>query len=413
MREPGIATVAWIPFRQTGFATAMPLRLLLRAMQHAGTLSTHCIGLCGLLLVAAAASAQEETSRAQLMAWCSNEETISSCLYRGPQFAAAHQQEPFSSEELARLERAAVRELARRDYFDEQADKLLDVVYSRSDLNPPLDEVIEAARSEDIVERYRGILRLRFLSRSELPPAAWEVLADIVRDPRDHGYQLCELAAGMLVTHRQRGGPDVEPIFLEGIRRHPPFAQLLAKNLSVVEPHEKIARYALDRTLPAAARHDLLRGSSRDWTGKPIPRDLEHTLWTIAESDPDYGVRQAAADSLRQYRRPRPWRTVLEDQRMHRRAKENLALTLGLVPALIVIPGLFLVRRWVLAGWILVSVWLAVLYGAFLLIGLAHGRARDFEPLVIALAITGVVQCVLLFLGFRQRRARLAELDYT
>jgi hypothetical protein len=53
-----------------------------------------------------------------------------------------------------------------------------------------------------------------------------------------------------------------------------------------------------------------------------------------------------------------------------------------------------------------VSVWLAVLYGAFLLIGLAHGYARDFEPLLIALGITGVIQCFLLFLGFRQRRAR-------
>jgi hypothetical protein len=323
-------------------------------MQHAGTLLKHCIGLCGLLL-AAAASSQESSpvSRTQLIAWCWYENTMSSCLYHAQDFEAVHQREPFSSEQLARFERNAVREIADRGYVEERSDKLLDVIYARSDLDPGLDDLIEAVRSEDIVERHRGVLRLRFLSRSELPPAAWEGLAEIVSAPRDHGYLLCELAAEMLATHRQRGGPDVVTVFQAGIRQHPPFAGTLAHILSSVEPRDKIVRYALDRTLTAEARRSIVLGSaSPRWTGEPIPEGIEPTLRTIAESDPDPGVRQTAADTLQHYRKPRPWRTVLEDERMHRRALERLGLTLGLVPALLVIPGLFLVRRWVLAGWI-------------------------------------------------------------
>ena len=129
-------------------------------------------------------------------------------------------------------DRAERRPRRRRKCFTsgEQHRELLDLSYTRSGFNPrggESQELVRATRSEDTRERYRAVMHLQYLSRSDLPPPAWRAAADVMRDPRND-YLISMMAANMLAAHRQRGGPDITQVFFEAMRDNPrcadPFA---------------------------------------------------------------------------------------------------------------------------------------------------------------------------------------------
>jgi hypothetical protein len=361
---------------------------------------------------AAAQSDGATTRRQKLVAWCSGTEQFGLCESLVPEIEEAHRRQPFSPAELEQIELNVVRDIAKSDFLGERHRQLLDVTYTRSGFHLQLDEIVRATRSEDAPERYRAVLRLEYLSRSDLPPAAWQAAADVMRDPRNRDT-ITMTAAAMLAAHRQRGGPDITQAYFAAMREKPRYAGYLARQLSSFAPRDQIVRYGMDQTLPLEARRGVVSGGGMPrWSGDQIAAGLERVLWEIASSDPDYQIRQSASLALRQYQKPRPWRAILENKQMYRNLLNNTLLVLLFVPALIIFAGLFVARRWLLVLWIVLSLWLVVLYGFMFLVGLAHGKPHDFEQLFLAVGITAGIQVLLVVLAFRQRRARLRELDY-
>lgn len=352
------------------------------------------------------------TRRQRLVAWCSGAEQFGLCESLAPEIEEAHRRQPFSPAELEQIELNVVRDIAKSDFLGERHRQLLGVTYTRSGFDPQVDEIVRATRSEDALERYRAVLHLEYLSRSDLPPAAWQAAADVMRDPRNRDT-ITMMAAEMLAAHRQRGGPDIAQVFFAAMREKPRYADDLARQLSSFAPRDQIVRYGMDQTLPLEVRRGVVSGGGMPrWSGEQIAEGLERALWEIASSDPDYQIRQSASLALRQYQKPRPWRAILENRQLHRNLLHNTLLGLLFVPASIVFVGLFVARRWLLVSWIVLSLWLVVLYGFMFLVGLAHGKPRDFVELFVAVGITAGVQVLLLVLAFRQRRARLREADY-
>lgn len=297
-------------------------------------------------------------------------------------------------------------------YFSEQDRKLLDLTYTSNGFKPQIEEVVTATRSEDRMERYRAVLRLEYLSRSHLPPVAWQAAADVMRDPRN-GYTITKMAGDMLAAQRQRGGPDIAQAFFAAMRAKPVYADELAEQLSSFAPRDQIVRYGKDQALPLEVRRGIVYGGAMPrWSDEPIAEGLEPLLWEIASSDPDYEIRQYASLALRLYEKPRPWRAILENRQMYRNLLTNTAIGLFFVPALIIFMGLFVARRWLLLLWIVLSLWLVALYGLTFFAGLGHAKPRDLWPLFLIVAVTAGVQVLLLVLAFRQRHARLREADY-
>lgn len=174
-----------------------------------------------------AQSNRATTRRQELIAWCSGTEHFGLCLSLLPDIEETHRRQPFSAAELEQIELNVVRDVAERSYLGEQHRKLLDLSYTRSGFNPQIEELVRATRSEDTRERYRAVMHLQYLSRSDLPPPAWRAAADVMRDPRND-YLISMMAANMLAAHRQRGGPDITQVFFEAMRDNPrcadPFA---------------------------------------------------------------------------------------------------------------------------------------------------------------------------------------------
>jgi hypothetical protein len=317
-----------------------------------------------------------------------------------------------SPAELEQIEQNVVREVIKERYFSEQHRQQLELIYSRSGFNPQIEEVVRATRSEDRVERYRGVMRLEYLSRSDLPPAAWQAAADVMRDPRNSDT-IAMMAAKMLAANRERGGPDITEPFFAAMREKPRDAANLARLLSSYAPRQQIVRYGMDRTLPVEVRRGIVSGGGMPGSsGVQIAEGLEPLLWEIASSDPDYEIRQSASLALRLYEKPRPWRAILENKQMYRTVLDTTLLVLFFTPALIIFVGLFVARRWLLVLWIVLSLWLVLMYGLTLVAGLGHAKRSDFLEAFLVVAITAGVQVVLLVLAFRQRRARLRELNY-
>jgi hypothetical protein len=377
---------------------------------------------CAIVIVAVscavfqhAASAQDNPApitRQELIDWCNAVERFGSCSRLVPKIEETDRREPLSSAELEQIELNVVRDIAERGYIIEDHRKLLDFAHARNDFNPQLEEAVRATRSDDKAARYRGLLHLEYLSRSDLLPQARQAAADVMFELHNE-YSLYVLATNVLAIQRERGGPDIAPVFFEAMRRNPAYAQHFAKVLSSFAPRDQIVRFGMDPTLPLEARRGIVRGGAMPhWSGELIAEGLEPLLWNIAQSEPDYELRQVASVALRQYGKSRPWRAIREDTQLHRDLRATALIGLLCVPPLLMLVGLFVARRWLLALWIVLSLWLIVLYGFMFLVGLAHGKPRDFEDIFKAIAITAGVQGLLLFLAFWLRRARLHELRY-
>lgn len=342
------------------------------------------------------------SDRDELIAPCMDETQMDQCITFLSDLRAEHQRIRYSSELLSRVENAAVERIARTNRIGRLRD-VLEFAYSRDELKPARESVLQDARSAERIDQYRAILYLHYLSNWGLSPKDWDVMAEILLDRRKPDL-VRELALQMIVDHPDRGSSNLTDVFLKVIRQDPSRARSLAKVLGEIRPHIDVVVYAEDRTLPTVARAGWIRGSADSIGGTMPPSEFVRILEAFARSDIEYDVRQSAADALKSLNQPRPWRTLIEDKRLHDDLRWKAELALLFAPAVFMLFGWVVLKGWLVVVWVLLSVWLTLLYIGLLGAGIAHSPVPYGKEIVAAIAITCLAQITLCVIGLRLRR---------